>query len=137
MDCLPSGLPKSIEDEEDLARFLTSTSQFNTKGAKPSAYLPNPEYRNASVFRQGAEPSTDLLQTWRHNAGPGRKLRAVAICKAKHVRAAKLDVIAEEPPPKHANIEGWPWSDADPVMAKAAQKEMAAVIAQNADVIQP
>ena len=137
MELLPSGLPESIDDSEDLARFLTSDSQFNTKGAKPSAYLPHPKYRNASVFRQGAEPAADLLQTWLDNAGADRKLHAVAICKAAHVRAARLDVIAEEPPPKHANIEGWPWNEADPEMAKAARKELAALIAQKAEVVQP
>jgi hypothetical protein len=137
MQRLPSGLPDLVADDEDLARFLTSASQFNAKGAKPSGYLPNPKYRNASVFRQSAEPVADLLQIWQDNAAPERTLHAVALCKAVHVRAAKLDVIAEEPPPKHANIEGWPWNDADPEMAKAAQKELAALIAQKAEVVHP
>lgn len=137
MPRLPSGLPDSVADDEDLARFLTSASQFNAKGVKPSAYLPNPRYRNSSVFRQGADPLADVLQIWQDNAAPERKLHAIAFCKALDVRTAKLDVIPEEPPLRHANIEGWPWSDADPEMAKADQKERAAVIAQKANVLQP
>lgn len=133
---LPSGLPESVGDTEDLARFLTSARQFNAKGAMPSAYLPSPVHRNTSVFRHGKDPLAGLLQIWEENSDGKRNLHAIAICKARDVRAAKLDVIAKEPPPRHANIEGWLWSDADPDMAKAAQKEMAAVIAQEADVIE-
>jgi hypothetical protein len=137
MATLPSGLPDSVADDENLARFLTSASQFNAKGAKPSAYLPSEVYRNTSVFRHGEQPKAELLNIWTQNSQPGRNLHAIATCKARDVRAARLDVLADEPPPRHANIEGWPWNDADPDMAKAARKELAAVIAQSAEVIPP
>jgi hypothetical protein len=103
----------------------------------PSAYLPQEVHRNTSVFRHGAQPKADLINIWHENSQPGRNLHGIAICKARDVRAAKLEVLAEEPPPRHANIEGWPWNDADPDMAKAARKELAAVIAQTAEVISP
>ena len=137
MATLPSGLPDFVADAEDLARFLTSASQFNTKGAKPSAYLPSEKYRNTSVFRHGEEPKAELLNIWIQNSHVGRNLHAIAVCKARDVRAAKLDVLADEPPPRHADIEGWPWNDADPDMAKAARKELAAVIAQSAHIVSP
>ena len=57
------------------------------------------------------------------------------MCKARDVRTAALDVTPEEPPAKHANIAGWPWNDAYPEIAKAAQKERAAVLAQSAELI--
>jgi len=137
MASLPSGLPEIVKDDEDLARFLTSASQFTAKGAKPSAYMPSELYRNTSVLRHGAEPKSELLGIWNRNSQPGRNLHGIAICKAAAVRSAKLEVAADEPPPRHANIEGWPWNDADPDMGKAARKELAAVIAENADVIAP
>ena len=37
-----------------------------------------------------------------------------------------------DPPPLHADIVGWPWQEDDPDFEKAAQKELAALIAQNA-----
>ena len=29
------------------------------------------------------------------------------------------EVLSAEPPPAHANIEGWPWMEADPQLQKA------------------
>lgn len=46
-----------------------------------------------------------------------------------------LDVVAEEPPPRHANIVGWPWSQSDPDMGKAEQIERATLIAQHAALV--
>ena len=51
MATLPSGLPELVGDEEDLTRFITQSNHFNSFMAKPAAFLPNPKYRNTSVFR--------------------------------------------------------------------------------------
>ena len=40
---LPSGLPEHVDDEEEVARFLTQSSQFNATMVKPAALLPNPK----------------------------------------------------------------------------------------------
>ena len=64
-----------------------------------------------------------------------RKLYGAAIFKAVHVRAALLDVVAQEPPPRHANIVGWPRSQSDPELEKAKQKERAVLIAQHAELV--
>ena len=53
---LPSGLPEQVADEEDLARFLTQSSQFSAVMAKPAAFLPNPKDRETSVSRHGRAP---------------------------------------------------------------------------------
>lgn len=135
MDALPSGLPEVIGDAEDLARFLTSSSQFNTRMVKPAAFLPNPANRETSVFRHGSEPRAGLLEIGTTHILGDRTLHGAAICKALHVRAARLEVAAKEPPPRHANIIGWPWSEADPELAKAERKELAALIAQHAEPV--
>jgi hypothetical protein len=136
MGTLPSGLADLVTDEEDLARFLTSSSQFKSLVVKPSALLPSPKDRETSVFRHGAEPRESLWRLGREHAARDRNLHGVAIFKARHVRAVELEVTATEPPPRHASIVGWPWTD-DPDLQKAAQKELAARIAQQAELLRP
>lgn len=134
-EVLPSGLAEIVDDEENLARFLTSSSQFNATGAKPSAFLPNPQNRETSVFRLANQPIESLWRIGAEHVAGGRTLHGAAIVKAKHIRSGQLDVVAKEPPARHANIVGWPWSQIDPEMAKAEQRERALVIAQYAEVI--
>jgi len=121
MGTLPSGLPETVADDEDLSRFLKQSNQFNSLMAKPAAFLPNPKYKNTSVFRIGNEPER-LRLTWNEIAAGQRPLKGAAICKARHVREIQLEVLASEPPPVHANIEGWPWLENDPELQKARQK---------------
>ncbi len=135
MPNLPSGLPEFVSDDEDLARFLTSSSQFNSIMVKPSAFLPNPKDGETSVFRHGAEPRDELWKIGLELAAGDRMLHGAAIVKARRVRAAHLDVTPSEPPPRHAVIIRWPWLDDDPDMQRAYQKERAALLAQAADLI--
>lgn len=134
MATLPSGLPDLVGDGEDLARFLTQSNQFNALMAKPAAFLPNPKYRNTSVFRCG-DDAERLRQTWQKTTNGQRPLKAAAICKTSDVRNAGLDVITAEPPDAHANIEGWPWLANDPELQKAKQMEMAGEIAKYAELV--
>jgi hypothetical protein len=59
---LASGLPEIVADDEDLARFLTSSNHFNVRMVKPAAFLPSSD-DETSVFRHGAEPRADLWTT--------------------------------------------------------------------------
>ena len=135
MPVLPSGLAELVADEEDLARFLTSSSQFNGASLKPSALLPNPKTRDTSVFRQAAKPSSNLWALADAHLGEGRKCHGAAVFRARHVREASLDVLASEPPARHANIVGWAWAEDDPELAKARHKELALRIGQEAEVV--
>lgn len=135
MATLPSGLSEAVEDEEDLARFLTSSSQYSRIMVKPAAFLPNPRNGRTSTFRQGREPLERLWQTGREFAVGDRPLHGAAIVKAGKVRAAQLDVVASEPPPRHADIIGWAWSPSDPDLGKAERKERAALVAQRAELV--
>jgi hypothetical protein len=132
---LPSGVPEVVEDEENLARFLTSSSQFSIVIVKPAAFLP--KEGGTSVFRHGGEPRGALWQLTRDYAIGDRTLHGAAIFKARRVRAAVLDVVGNEPPHRHANIVGWPWSASDPGLGKAGRKERAALIAQYAELLRP
>lgn len=130
MPNLPSGLPEQIADDEDLARFLVSSGQYNTIGVKPSAFLPSPNDNETSVFRFGPKP---LKELWKigDKAATGRNLHGAAILKAGDVRDVSLGVFASEPPPRHAAIRNWPLNN-DPVLQKAQQKELALLLASAA-----
>jgi hypothetical protein len=130
---LPSGLPAEIADEEDLARFLTSSGHYNASMVKPSAFLPNPHNRETSVFRHGAEPLEELQLIAQKEVGEQRHIHGAAIVKALVIREVELEVRAKEPPPRHADIIDWPWTKEDPDLNKAKQKELAALIAQKAN----
>ena len=134
MATLPSGLPDLIADTEDLARFITQGNHFNSTMAKPAAFLPNPKYRNTSVFRCGPDPEL-IRQTWHKTNLGDRPLKAAAVFKAAEVRKTGLDVIAKEPPLAHANLEGWPWLAHDPDLQKAKQLEQAQTIAQKSFLV--
>jgi hypothetical protein len=131
---LPSGLPEFVADDEALARFLLSSSHFAAAVVKPAAFLPNPKAQmTTSVSRHGAEPREELMQIGR-GLRPDRTLHGAAICKAAVVRSARLDVTSDEPPPRHANIVGWP-VNADASLQKAAQIERALEIASMCTLI--
>ncbi len=135
MGLLPSGLSEVIGDDEDLARFLTSSSHFNSQMAKPAAFLPHPQDRETSIFRHGNTPLDGLREIGLRYVAGNRTLHGAAIFKAHHVRAAQLDVVADEPPPRHAVIRNWPWFESDPELQKAKQKEMATVISSKAKLV--
>ena len=131
MSTLPSGLPDFVADDEDIARFLIQSSHFNTKVAKPAAFLPNPKDRETSVSRHGREPLDRLWQLGLAAAGE-RNLHGAAIFKAVIVRETGLDLAAAEPPDFHAVIRGWPWVEHDPDLQRAQQKERAILLASAA-----
>ncbi len=127
---LPSGLPELVADGEDLARFLTSSSHYNVTAPKPAAFMPNPKNGETSVFRHGANPFEELKSIAQAEVGAERRIHGAAIVKASVIREAELEVIAKEPPLRHADITNWPWSKDDPEYGKAQQKALAALIAQ-------
>lgn len=131
MPTLPSGLPEQVADDEELARFLVQSNQYNTVMVKPAAFLPSPKDRETSVSRHGANPLDRLWELGTAAAG-GRNLHGAAIIRSQVVTEAQLTVDANEPPPRHAVIRGWPWDADDPVLQKAQQKERASILASAA-----
>lgn len=132
MRLLPSGLPEQIHDDEGLVRFLTSSSQFNSAIIKPAAFMPKTDA--TSVFRHASEPRDALWKISQNYLGAVRTVYGAATFAAHTVRKALLEIAAAEPPPRHADIIGWPRMN-DPEMEIAQRKECAAVIAQYAQLI--
>jgi hypothetical protein len=107
---LPSGLPALVADSERLSRFLVFRKWFNPEGdyVKPAAFLPD-QNLETSVFR-----ATDLADVgvWPlaedaviHREGAALHGRADIF--ARNVRAIGLEIHAQEPPPRHADLTGW------------------------------
>lgn len=128
---LASGLPETISDEELLVRFIFASNWFNTLGAKPAAFLPNTQDHATSVFRLGPNLTEEDWRLGANIAGT-RTLHGAASVKASIVREAKLDAVASEPPPRHANILRWETHAGDPALEKAKQKDQANVLARAA-----
>jgi hypothetical protein len=127
MPQLPSGLPEHVADDEDLARFLTSSGHYNSTSVRHVAFLPNPKDGETSVYRHGPKPVGEL---WRigSDVARDRNLHGVAFIKARQVREAQLEVYSAEPPPLHAGIRDWP-EDNDPVLQKARRMDFAIKLA--------
>ena len=130
---LPSGLPEVVDDDEDLARFLWSSGDYSSKGVKRAPFMPRAG--ETSVFRHVSEPREQLWQIATTYIPGDRKLHGAAIVKTRHIRDVRLDVIASEPPPRHANIVGWAWSAADPEFGKAERMEQVLRIAEHAELV--
>ena len=129
---LPSALPESIADEEDLARVLRSSGHYSSHGVEAAAFLPGKDGMT-SVSRHGATPRAELWEA--AEAVSGSPVRhGVAIFKCGSVRAERLDVVSDEPPPRHANVIGWPLNP-DPELQKAQQKEIALAIASQSVLV--
>lgn len=128
MALLPSGLPEDVGDDEDLARFLTQSSHFTAMAAKPAAFMPAPRINETSVSRHGREPLDTLWRLGQTAAGE-RKLYGAAFVNADTVRTIHLEVVASEPPPRHAAIRGWPVAASDPREMKAMQLDPAIALA--------
>lgn len=135
---LPSGLPESVQPEEDLARFVTSSSYYSRQymKVKGAAFMPNPnDNYTTSVFRHGAEPRDALWRIGTENI-TSSTLHGAGIVSASGVRSALLEVEAKEPPDRHANIVGWSIED-DLEVQKAKQKMQAASLAEFARLVLP
>lgn len=129
---LPSGLTETVDDREEIARFLTQKNHFNLSGAKPSAFLPHPESKETSVSRHGREPPDRLWRLGREAAGD-RNLHGAVFLSAEKIRKTNLVLDSDEPPPYHAAIRGWPWDEQDPKRQKAQQKDLAQKLASETD----
>jgi hypothetical protein len=132
---LESGRVAQVGDEEALARFAVSKSQFSrlTKRPKPNLLTPNP-YIELSVSR-----IDDLDQNQAQALGDdvAKKLKKSKEAKAlgyaqltaKAPRSIGLEVCSAEPPPHHANIVGWS-ENTDKTEKKRQQLEKAKALVE-------
>ena len=97
--------------------------------------MPGPLDAMTSVFRQQTHPLPAIWELGDREIGLERRVRAAAILTAAQVRHAMLDVQAHEPPPRHANIVGWPTAPGDPDAIRARRKEFALLLVHAATLV--
>jgi len=129
-----SRAPEPVDDKEDIARFLYSSSWYNILSVKPAAFLPSPNNKTTSVTRYGKTPVSELIERGKRDPNQ-RRFHGLALVKAKDIRDVGLDVVPDEPPPRHANIVAWPWNAMDPESEKADQLLLATKLATRANKI--
>ena len=131
---LPSGLPEHVDDAEPISRFLTSKSHFKTQSVKQAAFLPNRKNGRLSVARHDGESIEESAHIAREDFQLENAL-GVAVLVAGAFREENLDFEADDTPPRHADVIGWPWREDDPEYGKSEQKLKAAALAQQANKV--
>jgi len=101
-----------VAPDEIITRFILSTSHFSRLNSrvKHRAFEPSAQDNSTSVFRISALTDKGVWSLGQqYVAYPSRRtLYARADLAAHTVLAVGLHVQPDEPPPRHANIIGWP-----------------------------
>lgn len=123
---LPSGLPETVSDEEQIARFVLFSGWFSSNGVKAEAFLPNPKNGDTSVSRTRDMSLEGIRQT---GISVAKQRQATfyghASLQVRSVTKLNLAVVPQEPPDAHANIANWPSVPGDPSATKAKWKLLA------------
>lgn len=101
-----------IETAEVLARFILQRNWIRPSDntVKHAAFMPNPHNGETSVFRIAGVIDQDVWQIGDREvaASRGKPLLGRADIRALNVMAKDLQIVPDEPPPRHSNIVGWP-----------------------------
>ena len=119
-----------MQSDEPVTRYLLQKDHFNRQRgyAKARAFLP-PADGKTSVYRIQGLKDCEVWSLGRDNVASsrGRELLGRADLLCRQVNERGLAVIADPPPPRHANIEGWP--------EKAQQMSIAQRLAADAKLV--
>ena len=107
-----------------MSRFIFERKHFATENhrVKPHALEPGRADNKTSVYQTGGLLENDIWQLSINYVEPnrGKSTLARADIDIDAITRLSLLVIADEPPPRHANIEDWP-PDRSAVMSLAQQ----------------
>ncbi|MBA3571956.1 MAG: hypothetical protein H0W34_08300 [Pyrinomonadaceae bacterium] len=119
-----------IGANENLSRFIFSTRYFSRQALRVKAEAYMPKEGEVSVFRVDRLTAVQIWKIGDEIADErNRTLYARGDIQAREVTGNGLDILSEEPPPRHANIVGWPEND------KPRQKLIALQIAALATLV--
>ena len=128
--------PKTaIGDDEKLARYIFSARHFSREKLRVKAEAFMPSRGEVSVFRIDGLDEEAIWEIGNDVALKREQtLYARGDTKANDIRniqdeEIRLDIVRDEPPPRHANIVGWPEND------KPRQKVLALQIAATASLV--
>ena len=103
-----------VSPDEKLTRFIRYSNQFSNvkKTVGYRAFIPPRKSMNLSMFRISLPSQLLDGAVWQigqdHVQGEGNPIKARADILASVVFKNNLEVIPEEPPPRHANITPFP-----------------------------
>jgi hypothetical protein len=118
-----SNLPPTVAPSENLSRYLLERSKFAAEAnrVKYSAFMPA-KTGAVSVFRTTELPDVEIWAIGGEHIEP--KIRKSVLARAEFEAGipigCNLQVVPDEPPPRHANIVGWP-SEPSAVRLRAMQ----------------
>lgn len=126
-------LPREPAADEPIARFLTSSSHFRREArtVREGAFLPRPPACEVSVFRVRSLTPDRILALGKESGPDVKRIFGYGQITVEDVTAVALAVQPAEPPPRHADIVGWP-QDPDPALNKARQLAIAKRLARRA-----
>lgn len=106
-----SMLDPIVGTNENLSRFILSSRHFSQQPPRIKAEAYMPSQGEVSVFRVDGLSKAQIWKIGSEIAERrGRTHYACGEAAARDVRRIGLDVVRAEPPPRHANIVGWPES---------------------------
>ena len=115
-------MPPQVDPAEPITRYIFSSSHFSPQAnrIKHNAFMP-PASGGTSVFRTSGLVETDI---WAIGQGistqRSQQLHARGDLFSSDVLSVSLAVEPSEPPPRHANITGWP-QEKDLIKLKAME----------------
>jgi hypothetical protein len=117
-------MPDPVTESESLSRFIFEKGLIRPDYTlRHTVFMPNKKNGETSVFRISGISEE---QIWNIAFDVAKKrvkqLFGRADILASKVFAKELQVVPKEPPPRHANIIGWP---DDPSLTKSIAQELA------------
>ena len=108
--------PREVRSDEPIVRYIIDSKHFHkpTHVVKPDAFLPNGDPPTTSVFRVDGLSSDDVWGIGHRIANKrSRTLKARADFDTRALMGTPLKLDADDDPPRHANIIGWPLEKSD------------------------
>ncbi len=125
-------LPAIVADDEFVVSFVLESNKFKPGGLDHRQLLPSNKHGNTSVFRTADLNDGEIADTGHRLVALPRDKNGILGWAELVVRAVRalqpLEVIAKEPPPRHALIDQWP-------QAKEQQRTLAIHLASKAKVV--
>src|SRR5438128_1120652 len=125
---------------EPLARFILTRSHIKWEDSerprlRPAAFMPHPRVE-LSVFRIEGLDQNGVREIGVDVATQrGKTLVARGEVTAGNIQSIGLRIEPKEPPPRHADIVGWPTLSGTPKEDKSRQKLIAQQIVERASLV--
>jgi len=129
-----------IDENEPIVWFILTRSHINWEKTehprlRPEAFMPHPNIQ-LSVFRVGELDQLEVQQIDETVAFQRSKTLVGCGCLlVKHVIQTKLSVQPKEPPPRHADIVGWPVLSGNSKEEKSRQKLLSMELIERATLV--